>query len=68
MDTTNETTITDKDRELAQNCLNCPICSRARRKQRGLAYWFVKNVEKGRCPNCRAYEKVFGKKAYEARD
>lgn len=57
--------ITEKDRELAQKCVQCPVCSRARRKQRGLAYWFVKNLEQGKCPACAAYEKVYGKKAHE---
>lgn len=57
--------ITERDRELAQKCVNCPVCSRARRKQRGLAFWFVKNVEEGKCPACTAYEKVYGKKAHE---
>lgn len=57
--------ITDKDRERAKGCLNCPVCTRARKKQKGLAYWFVKVVERGLCPQCRAYEKVYGKKAHE---
>ena len=59
--------ITDEDRSKAQRCLECPVCSRARRKQRGLAYWFVRTVESGLCPNCRAYEKVYGQKAHGPR-
>jgi hypothetical protein len=59
-------TITDKDREKAKQCKNCPVCTRARNKQRGIAYWFVKNVESGFCPACQAYEKVYGHKAHEA--
>lgn len=58
--------ITDSDRELAQKCKECQICRRARDKQRGLAFWFVKNVEGGFCPACQAYEKVYGRKAHEA--
>jgi hypothetical protein len=58
-------TITDKDRADAKACLNCPICKRARKKQRGIAYRFVKTVESGRCPKCAAYERVYGRKAYE---
>lgn len=58
-------TITDKDRADAEFCQTCPICSRARAKQKGLAYWFVKNVEGGLCPKCQAYEKVYGRKAHE---
>jgi len=58
-------TITDKDRKLAQMCLQCPLCRRARKKQKGLAFWFVKHLERGMCPSCRAYEKVYGRKAHE---
>lgn len=58
--------ITDEDRKKAKQCLECPICSRARRKQKGLAYWFVKKIESGICPACKAYEKVYGRKAHES--
>jgi len=58
-------TITGKDREMAKNCLNCPICKRARKKQKGLIFWFVKKIEGGVCPQCKAYEKVYGRKAHE---
>jgi len=58
-------TITEKDRERAKGCLNCPVCKRAREKQRGVAYWVVKHVEEGLCPNCKAYNKVYGRKAHE---
>lgn len=58
-------TITEKDRELAQMCMSCPVCRRARAKQRGVAYFFVKNIEGGFCPACRAYAKVYGRKAHE---
>lgn len=58
-------TITDKDRELAQSCLKCPVCKHARRKQRGIVFWFVKRIESGVCPACKAYEKVYGRKAHE---
>lgn len=57
--------ITEKDREMAQKCMDCPVCTRARVKQRGFAYWFVKSVEGSICPNCRAYKKVYGRKAHE---
>lgn len=59
------TEITERDRELAQKCVDCKLCSYARRKQRGIAFWFTKNVEVRICPACRAYEKVYGRKAYE---
>jgi hypothetical protein len=29
--------VTDKDREMAQKCVECPVCTSARDKQRGLA-------------------------------
>ncbi|MDP8222633.1 MAG: hypothetical protein P9L99_04680 [Candidatus Lernaella stagnicola] len=57
--------VTDKDRELAKRCMACPVCQRARDKQRGLAFWFVKTIEGGLCPNCKAYAKVYGRKAHE---
>ncbi len=58
-------TITDLDRKLAEGCLKCPACNHARKKQRGLLFWFVKMVEGRLCPQCRAYEKVYGRKAHE---
>jgi len=59
------TPVSDKDRQMAERCIACPVCSRARKKQRGIAYWFVKTIEDGICPYCAAYEKVCGKKAHE---
>jgi hypothetical protein len=58
--------ITDRDREMAQRCVECPVCRSARRNQRGLAFWFVKLIEGGLCPYCKAYERVYGRKAHEA--
>jgi len=58
-------TITDKDRQLAQMCVSCSVCRRARKNQRGFFYWFVKRLEGGVCPACKAYEKVYGRKAHE---
>ena len=60
-----EPEITEEDRKKAESCLSCPVCSHARKKQRGIAYWFVKHVEEGVCPSCQAYEKVYGRKAHE---
>ena len=57
--------ITQRDRDMAQRCVQCPVCRRARRKQRGLVYWFVKKIEGGLCPYCKAYERVYGRKAHE---
>ena len=58
-------TITEKDKKLAEQCANCFICKRARKKQKGFSFWFVKHIERGFCPACQAYEKVYGKKAHE---
>jgi hypothetical protein len=57
--------ISKKDRWLAARCMKCPVCRWARRKQRGIAFWIVKNVEGRVCPACKAYEKVYGRKAHE---
>ena len=57
--------ITDKDRARAQQCVTCPVCKRARRKQGGLLYHLVRLVEGKVCPYCRAYERVYGRKAHE---
>ena len=58
-------TITERDRMLAEKCLSCPLCKRARNRQKGIAFWFVKHVEGSLCPQCKAYEKVYGQKAHE---
>jgi len=60
------TEITDKDRKRAEKCLECFVCQRARARQKGLTYWLVKTVESGICPYCKAYEKVYGRKAHES--
>ncbi len=60
-----ENNITDWDRKLAQVCIHCPVCSYARRKQKGIAFSLVKFFEGKLCPFCAAYERVYGKKAHE---
>lgn len=57
--------ITDKDRAMARKCVECPVCGHARKKQRGLAFFFVKRIEGNVCPFCKAYERVYGRKAHE---
>ena len=57
--------VSERDRKMAQWCVDCPVCRRARAEQKGLAFWFVKSIEGGLCPFCRAYERVYGKKAHE---
>ena len=57
--------ITEKDKEMANKCMQCPVCKHARRKQKGIAFWFVKTIEASLCPYCMAYEKVYGRKAHE---
>lgn len=49
----------------AKLCLDCPICRSARKNQRGLAYVFVKHVDRKVCPACKVYEQLSGQKAYE---
>ena len=60
-----EDSANDTDHKLAQWCLHCPVCTHARRKQRGVAFWLVKNVDSSLCPFCKAYERVYGRKAHE---
>jgi hypothetical protein len=54
------------DKALARVCVNCPVCRRARRHQKGLAFQLVMRVETKVCPFCRAYERVYGRKAHVA--
>jgi uncharacterized protein CbrC (UPF0167 family) len=54
------------DKTLAAFCVNCPVCRRARKQQRGAAFWLVKQIESRMCPFCRAYERVYGRPAHEA--
>ncbi|MCE5249070.1 hypothetical protein LLG96_02495 [bacterium] len=58
-------TITEKDRARAKRCLECPACSKAREQQKGFIFWFVKSIESRFCPYCRAYERVYSRKAHE---
>jgi hypothetical protein len=58
-------TITDMDRKMAQLCLTCPVCSHARKKQQGAAFWFVQKIEGNLCLFCKAYERVYGRKAHQ---
>jgi hypothetical protein len=57
--------VTEKEQAMAKKCLECPVCRYARKKQRGLIFKFVKWIEGGSCPYCKAYEKVYGRKAHE---
>lgn len=59
--------VTQLDRSFARMCELCPVCRHASHSQKGIAYSIAKNVEANICPFCRAYEKVHGKKAHEAR-
>ena len=58
--------IADRDRKLAEMCVRCTVCRRARRNQRGFSFWLVKTIESGLCPFCKAYERVYGRKAHES--
>ena len=57
--------VSNLDRTLAKVCESCPVCRPARRNQQGLANRFVRGIEVGICPFCRAYERVHGRKAHE---
>lgn len=61
----NPASIRERDRSLASVCENCPVCRQARNRQKGAAYRFVRTVEEGLCPFCKAYERVHGRKAHE---
>jgi hypothetical protein len=57
--------LSERDRAMAKRCVECPVCNHARKRQRGLAFWFVKRIEGGLCPYCKAYERVYGRRAHE---
>jgi hypothetical protein len=57
--------ITDTDRRMARICLFCPACRHARKTQKGMLFEFVRRIESRLCPFCRAYEKVYGRKAHQ---
>lgn len=57
--------VTERDRKLANFCRTCPICTQARKQQKGLAFNFVKKIEGNLCPFCKAYERVYGRKAHQ---
>lgn len=56
---------TDKLKARARWCLKCPICNRAREKQKGIVYLLVKHIDRKVCPSCKAFEKVTGQLSYE---
>ena len=43
----NKTSINEKDKQRAQRCVECPVCTHARKKQRSIASWFVNTIEHG---------------------
>jgi uncharacterized protein CbrC (UPF0167 family) len=53
--------ITDR----AKFCVSCTLCSYARKKQKGAAFWFVQKIEGKLCPFCKAYERVYGRRAHQ---
>ncbi len=60
--------VTERDRRMAQVCVNCVVCKKARKDQHGPVFWLVKNVDEKVCPFCHAYEKVYGRKAHQPAD
>jgi hypothetical protein len=57
--------VSNKDREMAQVCMSCPMCKNARKDQSGLMNSCVKIFTESICPFCQAYERVYGRKAHE---
>ena len=57
--------VTERDRKMAEVCVHCTLCRPARRTQRGFSVWMVRKVEGALCPFCKAYERVYGRKAHE---
>jgi hypothetical protein len=61
----NQDNVSSVDRWLARVCVNCLLCRTARRRQGGWAFKLVSRLERRFCPFCRAYERVYGRKAHE---
>jgi hypothetical protein len=57
--------VSERDRKLANFCRTCPVCGHARKTQKGLAFKFVQKIEGNLCPFCKAYERVYGRKAHQ---
>ena len=57
--------VTNLDRKMAEICAHCTLCRHARKTQRGFSFWMVRKVEGALCPFCKAYERVYGRKAHE---
>ena len=53
------------DQALAKVCLKCPVCRRARARQRGAAFLLAQKIEGRVCPFCRAYARGSGRRAHE---
>lgn len=56
---------TGLDKMMAQLCVLCPVCRQARKKQHGVAFKMVQAVEIHLCPFCKAYGRVYGRKAHK---
>lgn len=57
--------VSEWDSKMAKFCVICPVCKHARKKQKGAAFLFVQKIEGSLCPFCRAYERVYGRKAHQ---
>ena len=55
--------VTERDKKMAQKCVGCYVCKKARVNQKGFFFWFVQEIDERICPFCKAYEKVYGRKA-----
>ncbi len=52
--------------KIVQVCVTYPVCGYARKKQQGAAFWFVTIIEGDLCPFCKAFERVYGRKAHQS--
>ncbi|OKY78414.1 MAG: hypothetical protein BTN85_0905 [Candidatus Methanohalarchaeum thermophilum] len=61
----NEENVDEDLKKKADFCKDkCPVCNRAREGKK-ISKFFVKHIDRKVCPMCKAYEEVYGKKAYE---
>lgn len=58
--------VTEGDRLRAERCARCATCARARTRPRSLTRWYVVHIGRFVCPNCRSYERVYGRQPWRA--
>ena len=58
--------ITEKDRAMAQRCIECGLCQKMRVNPKGFVFRLINKIKGSLCPYCKAYEKVYGHKVRES--